>query len=119
MLAPWCRLVPPAGQGRFDGLPTTRVPPFSSPSGTTASGPWNRVNRGKWKKALDVCKAAKLGGKRCLSANNPAGRACNADGTPMTEEQRQAAAIGARRGALGPRAPRLWVHDAWRELEGA
>jgi hypothetical protein len=62
----------------------------------TPPRPWNRVNRGGWKKAQNVCKAAKLGGKRCLSADNPFGHACNADGTRMTPKQLLAAAIGAR-----------------------
>jgi hypothetical protein len=54
-----------------------------------------------------VCKGAELGGTKCLSADNRFGRACNADGTPMTEEQQRAAAIGA--------CPGRELEGAWRQ----
>jgi hypothetical protein len=53
-----------------------------------------------------VCAAAKHGSKQCLSADNPAGHACSADGTRMTPKQLLAAAIGARPSLPADAAPR-------------
>jgi hypothetical protein len=89
------------GGGRFcDPMPN--VPPTrSTPSTrrTDTAGASNRVNKGGWKKAMQLCKAAERCGSSCLSADAPGGHPCNADCTRMTREQQLAAAIGARRGA--------------------